>query len=107
MLGTNEDYGYGVMYRYEYHHIGRNLCLYLQKYAIVKQTPKGVWIQILGDVNRFVLTDGKKKFAYHTKKEALTNLILRTTRYASILESRLRVAKDVLWEADKLKTTEL
>jgi hypothetical protein len=78
--------------------------LHLQKYKVLKHTPKGVWLQIgtyfdedawektreqvLKEKKRFVLHSARKRFACPTEELALESFIERKKRQASIYRAR-------------------
>ena len=63
----------------------------LSEFHILKETPKGYWIDDPYRAKRFVLKEGKKRYAYPTKKLALESLNARTKRRKSILTTQLKV----------------
>ena len=62
-------------------------------FSIIARTPKGVWIRDLNNRKRFVLLEGKKRYAYPTIKEAYDSFIVRKTRERIALEHRLDALK--------------
>ncbi len=67
----------------------------LHKYAVLKHTPKGVWLNTLGPTDhpnslnaRFVNRSHNKQFAWPTINEALESFIARKTREAGIYHAR-------------------
>lgn len=56
----------------------------LHTYRVVTTTPKGVWL----DIGRFVLTSGRKRFAWPTQAEAMTSFLARKERQLSILRAQ-------------------
>jgi hypothetical protein len=70
-------------------------------YCLIKETPKGHWIQYgtrnnLKGPKKWVSKTSKKRFAYPTKEEALFGLQKRTERRMNILSSQLSDCKDGL-----------
>lgn len=70
--------------------------LVLYTYELHKETPKGYWIghgfyapENLRSNSRWVSKTGKKRYAYPTKEEALSNYIKRTERRIKILKRQL------------------
>ena len=66
------------------------------EYQLVKETPKGYWIthrswrlQMISP--KWISKTSRKRFAYPTKQEALTNYIKRTERKPGIFESVSRL----------------
>lgn len=68
-------------------------------YDLVKETPKGYWIDWWGD-KKWVSKTTKKRWAYPTREEAKTNFIARKNRQIEILTDKLKDAKDALYFAD-------
>lgn len=64
----------------------------LYEYDVVKETLKGVWIQLLSPWKRFVRTvDVRKQYAWPTKELAMESFRARTKAHIRILKARLRV----------------
>jgi hypothetical protein len=75
-----------------------NPCLELREYDLISETPKGYWVGYgMGHSNyiwkKWTSKTSKKRFAYPTKEEAMTNFILRTEKRLKILDWQLRVCK--------------
>lgn len=65
----------------------------LDKYEIIKRTPKGAWVWAGLNYRKFVLTTpGGKRFAYETEVDALRSLIARKKRQKSIYQARINAA---------------
>ncbi len=75
-----------------------NPTLILHEYFLHKETPKGYWIGIglfggiIGEPF-WVSKNAKKRYAYPTKEEAMTNYIKRTER-------RIKILKRQLWSCE-------
>jgi len=73
-----------------------------------KETPKGYWIGYghpdngLHGHSRWVSKTAKKRYAYPTKEEALTNYIKRTEKRIKILKSQLQECEFGLMKAEKM-----
>jgi hypothetical protein len=74
-----------------------------------KETPKGYWIGY-GQVSdgfrshsRWVSKDGRKRYAYPTKEEAMNNYIKRTEKRIKILKSQLEECEYGLMKAKAMK----
>lgn len=80
-----------------------NYNLFANEYDIIKTTPKGIWIHDFPS-KRWVSNKSKKRFAYPTKEEAITNYILRTKKYKQILSSRIEELNVYLRLAEDIKT---
>ena len=93
----------------------------LEEYELLKETPKGYWIgfqslftsqrseewreeHLKNCWKKWVSKNGRKRFAYPTKEEAMNNYVLRTKKRISILKSQLRHAEFGLMNAEKVKT---
>ena len=83
--------------------------LTLTQYGLVRETPKGYWIEAYykgGDAHslrhsdqRWIPKVSKKRYAYPTKEEALDNYIRRTTIRVGHLESQMNDAKHGMYLA--------
>jgi len=71
----------------------------------VRETPKGHYIDSYTKYGnqRWVSKTSRKRFAYPTKKEALTSFLARKKRQVSILEHQLTNAKSGLAQGLRLK----
>lgn len=79
-----------IYYRYVDRLTTYGVNVYCYEYEVIKQTPKGVWIETLVGNKRFVKTEARKRFACPTKEEALESFKARKTRQARILKAQLR-----------------
>jgi len=85
--------------------------LVVHELHLYKETPKGYWIgygkyhpeNSLRSAGWWVSKTAKKRFAYPTKEQALTNFMLRTKLRIKILNSQLTQAEIGLNLAKKLK----
>ena len=108
-LNTDKDMKF---YRYEAHEFAQldydgeyissiflNPKLSLHTYNLHKETPKGYWIGYghqdngLQSHSRWVSKTAKKRYAYPSIEEAMTNYIKRTERRVKILERQLDICK--------------
>lgn len=87
--------------------------VYLQKYKVVKETPKGVWLQYLsifvtqGDSDRrFVLIGTRKQFACPTIEQALESFVARKKAQIRIYTARIKRAERALLELERLRKKE-
>ena len=86
-----------TFYRYESTRWESGISLTLYSYPVTKQTPCGVWLELLyGGGKRFVLTSARKRFACPTKEEALESFKARKRRQVRILRARLDEAERAL-----------
>lgn len=74
----------------------------MHTFKVIKQTPKGVWIN---DFNgkKFVNLIARKKYACLTEADALDSFIARKHRHISILTAQLKSANEALYKAAMLK----
>ena len=85
------------LYRYDsYYSSEYSVTLYCKEYRIIKETPRGHWVEIGFSSKRFVLKDARKRFACSTKEEALESFRARKRRQIGILRHQLRLAEAAL-----------
>lgn len=88
-----------------------NVKIVLTEFSLHKETPKGYRIgygtldSFHGD-SRWVSKTAKKRYAYPTKEEAMTNYIKRTERRVSILKAQLLRVEIGLGQAKAMQKTE-
>lgn len=100
-----------VWYRYEDYLEGDEYSSYvrvaLRRYAVLKETPKGVWI-MRGPgwygrrARRFVLRDARKRFACPTPEEAAASFRARKERQRRIYMHRVAHAEQALELIDEI-----
>ena len=90
------------LYRYQNHSTHNGQKVYLYSYRILRETPKGYWVD-LGYDEKWVPSEGKKRWAYPTKELAWESFVARKRRHASILRAQL---KDVDAILDEIKTVD-
>lgn len=85
----------------------------LMNFNLHKETPKGYWIgygfyapDMLRGNSRWVSKDGRKRYAYPTKEEAMVNFVKRTEKRIKILKAQLHATESGLAIAQKLNTIE-
>lgn len=71
-------------------------------FSIISRTSKGVWIRDLNGRKRFVLLEGRKRYAYPTMKEAYNSFIVRKIHERAALERRVK-ALSKLPQANELR----
>ena len=74
----------------------------LRRYKIMKQTPKGVWLEYGYEKDKFVLRDARKRFACPTIEEAKISFIARKKRQLGILEVQAKDVRKVLVLAESI-----
>lgn len=72
-------------------------------FFIIKQTPKGVWIENRPGNKKFVNLTCRKKYAHRTQDEALTAFIARRHSQVEILTGQLARARRQLEAAEKFQ----
>ena len=82
-------------YRFEFAGYG----LRVDKYHVIKETEKGVWVGWECE-KHFILHSSRKKFAYPTKMEALIGFRKRKRRELEILRDRIEKSEKALWLAE-------
>lgn len=87
----------GKLYRYvDYWNdngMSRKPAVRCEDFEILRKTEKGCWIAINMMEEKFVLDEARKKFAYHTKKAALTSFICRKNAQIRIVSDQLEKAQ--------------
>lgn len=97
---------YGVAHGSEEYGFYSTRQLSLREFQVVKETPKGAWIEMpfLLD-RRFVRRDARKRFACPTVEEARESFMARKKRQIKILNTQLQNAQESLrlaeaWRAE-------
>jgi len=85
----------GTLYRYVDFSGTYGVSIMLQKFEVLKQTAKGVWIAY-GESKRFVQFNTRKKFACTTKEEAFDSFKARKKKQVKILKAQLEQAEGAL-----------
>jgi hypothetical protein len=81
-----------VLYRYNRcYEIDGQANIDVETFPVIRETAKSYFIHLNG-AERRISKDGKKRYAYPTKEEALINFKKRTQMCVKILRSRLAVA---------------
>jgi len=94
-----------TFYRYDFHDVGISIPeirIYIIEFFLVKETPKGYWIQKKSPFmtkKRWIPKESRVRYAYPTKAEALEYFIKRKERYLSILESKVSSTKAAIQAA--------
>jgi hypothetical protein len=96
----------------EYERVGiGEIKVHLQEYRVVKETPKGVWLQQqssfskFGDSDRrFVLKDARKRFACPTKEQAMESFEARKKAQIRIYTARIKRAEKALLDLERFKS---
>ncbi len=95
------------LFRYEERLDTRGVHVDIRVFNVVKETPCGYWIDLYNGLfeydkhsRKWVSKTAKRRFAYPTEHEALTNFKARKRRQIEILQSRIHYAKVALRMAD-------
>lgn len=75
----------------------------LREYDLIEETLKGYWIGIRNMKYKWILKTSKKRWAYPTKDEALTNYLKRTESRIKILDRQLDFARAALSVANDIQ----
>lgn len=74
--------------------------LALREYPVLRETRAGKWVRDTFDgTEHWVSSYSKKRLAYPTKEEALTNFIKRTERHIMLTKNNLELASEALDKA--------
>jgi hypothetical protein len=97
---------FGIAYRYEDYYLYDNTYIpKLREFRVIKITPKGFKIKnpnFYGNSEKFVCNEGKKRFCYMSKEEALQGYIFRKKRAIFLIASSLKRQENFLKAAEKL-----
>jgi hypothetical protein len=74
--------------------------LHLYKFEVLKTTPKGVWLWAHG-MKRFVLNEGRKKYAHAKPFDAYHSFVARRTKRSKILRAQLKENEAILKTAKR------
>lgn len=100
----SDDYEYKSTLRNFY---SPNPKIILQTFTLVRETPKGYWIKppvLHVDAGKgaiWVSKTSRKRYAYPTKEEALSNLVIRTARRLNILQMQASLCQEALFRVTK------
>ena len=86
------------LYRFEDTLHADRVHIYEHSYRVLKETPCGYWIDIFK--KKWVSKVAKKRYAYPTRFEAMTNFKARKKRQIQILSAQLDNAKAALYYFD-------
>lgn len=89
------------LYRYMEHYYSTGINVTLQRYKIIKRTPKGAWIKTYTNSGKkFVLLSARKQFACETVELALESFKYRKMKQFKIYESKVKNLKHILLAFD-------
>ena len=93
------------LYRYEDYLTGYDVYTTVEireiSFDVVSTTPKGYYIDVLGD-KKWVSKTSRKRYAYPTRKEAMIGLKARKYRQTEILTARLDRARSAFNQIDNM-----
>lgn len=91
---------------------GSRVDVRLHEFTVLKRTAKGAWIALWGGFRpiegmsradrRFVLDQGRKRFAHETPNLALASFIARKNKQINIYRARVRNAEIALRRAQEI-----
>ena len=82
---------------------GYNLKLELRSFKVLRETPKGVWIEAYSvNGERFVKLGTRKQYAHLTKEDAKTSYLFRKRKQIMILSGQLEKAERALQLGENL-----
>lgn len=94
-------------YRYVDHRmIDRGPFIVLERYPVIRETPKGVWLALGFGDRRFVLRTARKRWACPTEDEALESFKARKRRQCRILRAQLKHAATALAQVENDRVEE-
>lgn len=86
------------LYRYMEYYYETGIDINLQRYKIIKRTPKGAWIKYYNEIGKkFVLLSARKQFACETVELALESFKYRKIKQFKIYESKVKNLKHILF----------
>lgn len=89
----------GSWYRYE-DSKGWGSQVWLRQFRVIRKTPRGVWLDDYG-LERFVLNDARKRFAYPTVELAWESFLIRKQKQIAHLKNQLEHVGAVLKAAEE------
>lgn len=75
----------------------------LFKFKVLKETPRGAWLDFGCGAKRFARIDARKRYACPTFEEAKASFRARKERQIAIYQSRITDAKSALYKMETLK----
>lgn len=78
--------------------------LSLDRYPVIKHTPKGVWIARYYD-KKFILKSAKKQWACPTEEQAKASYVARKKRQIKILSNKLNEVRVFLAQLEQNRIT--
>lgn len=106
MKPKDNEYPYPVLYRYA-DGGGPKPYVWLEEYSIIRETPKGYWLQVHKPKLKFVLKSGFKRFAHPTLEQAKFAFIKRKQRQRRHLIEQLHHVTYILGMEDCFSGTNL
>ena len=85
----------------------KNVTITLYRFAVIRHTPRGVWLDYGIEKDKFVLVNSRKRFACPTLEEAKESFLARKRIQLNILEEQAEGVRRILLEADSLIAKEI
>ena len=85
----------------------KTVAITLYRFAVIRHTPRGVWLDYGIEKDKFVLANSRKRFACPTLDEAKESFLARKKVQLNILEEQTEGVKRTLFEADSLIAKEI
>jgi hypothetical protein len=93
-----------ILYRVEAIHFQDETTLTFETYRVKRRTKCGAWVIIGLSGEKFILNEGRKRFAYDTKESAMISFKARKQAQIRILTAQLKNAEKALAKTgDKIK----
>ena len=99
-------YRFDARVRRDYDRI-KNVTITLYRFAVVRHTLRGVWLDYGFEKDKFVLVNSRKRFACPTLDEAKESFLARKRIQLNILEEQIEGVQRILLEADSLIAKEI
>lgn len=91
-----------VLYRYEMFHFGETASLNLIEHEVLRRTPKGFWIFLSYNREKWVAENARNKFAHKTKHGALKGYVRRKTYRNHCIAAEMERNEETIIEAKRL-----
>jgi len=94
------------LYRYSRFWYDENrVRVHLDQYLVLRETPEGYWFSIDSYHKKWTSKNTLRRYAYPTKKEALTSFIARQKRSIALCNRNIYAAKKAMEEATNILNT--
>ena len=85
----------------------KDVTITLYRFAVIRHTLRGVWLDYGIEKDKFVLVNARKRFACPTLDEAKESFLARKKIQLIILEEQTKGVRRILLEADSLIAKEI